>query len=800
MQKTAKKPKIEAIYPLGYMQQGLLFHHLSSSVDQGFLNVGCTIEGYIDTSLFEKAWNKVVQRHEILRTTVHWKDLKQPVQIVHKEKSIMLRVEDWSNLDSDEKEKKWKEIKTSIRKSGAKLEEGALLSVIIVYHGQNITKLLWPSHHLLVDGWSSNNILKDVIEVYDVLLKKISPTFETLPSYKSYLNWLGKKDAQSGRKFWSQYFQDFEESHLFIPDNKNKNVAQIEVKKLFLSTEETLGLQKLAKESKVALNAVVQGIWSLLLFRYFDTNDMVHGTTVSGRSSDFPNIHLLTGMYMNVQPVRNTIQDQEKPLTTWFKYIQERQQRALEYEYMPLNEVLSQTNSTTGSMIFDSLLVYENFPEVNTNVDTIKVSNFQSGLTSTYPMTIVVLPGEQMEFLLSFSTEHIDEKSRLWIYENLYILLKHISSGKVKSFADLIPLIEIFKGNSINAMRKTLSVSKDYFSPPRTDFERQLVEIWQILFGRQDIGINDNFFEIGGKSLMAVQMAQMIERKIPLKFQPTMLILNPTIASIAQKLSTGPTKTKNEWKFLVPFRTKGNKAPIFSFHAGEGHILFYKLLPLYINNDRPFYALQPKGINGDETMHENIEEMCTDYISEIEDIQNTGTYNFVFYCYSALAVEISDQLRKKGKKVNLIVVDSLIGPDARFDRQKLSERLDVYLKKMVTTPFSTIGNSIKSRFKRHLTSYYNTFAKDVISDNLIRIREQLDKNHKEYHWKKFNTNCTLVLTKSEHPKLRQKKIKAWNDWCDSEVKVILNSGNHFNQFEEPHVKTLGQYVEEAIVE
>ena len=78
-----RKAKIESIYPLSFMQQGLLFHSISNSRDQGLLSVEAKLTGSIDIGLFEKAWNTVVLRHQIMRSTIHWENLEKPLQIVH---------------------------------------------------------------------------------------------------------------------------------------------------------------------------------------------------------------------------------------------------------------------------------------------------------------------------------------------------------------------------------------------------------------------------------------------------------------------------------------------------------------------------------------------------------------------------------------------------------------------------------------------------------------------------------------------------------------------------------------------
>jgi len=105
---TAKKPKIEAIYPLTAMQQNLLFHHLMEGEDQGFLLVECTLEGSLDIELFKQAWGKAIQRHEVLRASVHWKKVKHPMIVIRPEVAVNLSFLDWSNKSTIEQEQQLK--------------------------------------------------------------------------------------------------------------------------------------------------------------------------------------------------------------------------------------------------------------------------------------------------------------------------------------------------------------------------------------------------------------------------------------------------------------------------------------------------------------------------------------------------------------------------------------------------------------------------------------------------------------------------------------------------------------------
>jgi hypothetical protein len=167
--KTLKKPKIEAIYPLTAMQQGLLFHHLMEGEDQGFLTVQCEIEGALDIELFKQAWSAVTLRHEVMRTSVHWKKVERPVLLVRPEKEIQ-----WSFLSWTERTPEQQVILLELRKNerkemGVSFEESPLSKISLIQKAADSYYFLWECHHLLLDGWSSTIILKDAFTLYAIL-------------------------------------------------------------------------------------------------------------------------------------------------------------------------------------------------------------------------------------------------------------------------------------------------------------------------------------------------------------------------------------------------------------------------------------------------------------------------------------------------------------------------------------------------------------------------------------------------------------------------------------------------------
>jgi len=652
-----------------------------------------------------------------------------------------------------------------------------------------------------LDGWSSSNIVKDVCAFYETLCKGTDTELETLPSLKTYYAWLKNKEHQGAASFWSNYFAGYSKSHLFIRANVPARSHRNIMKCISLSETESKKITEKARANLVSVNTMIQGAWSLLLSAYFNAGNVVFGTSVSGRSNDFPNMDLLTGMFMNILPVYSII-DKQCSLKEWLQSFQKRQVACLQYEETTATEILSQVSINKGGTIFDSLLVFENFPWKNLKCGDVEISDYGSGVTSNYPISLIIVPGTQMEFKFIFSADQLDERTKNWIIDNWEGVLKLILSDEVTQVREVLDGVGVFHHDDFELKEiKTPTIETLSFNyvAPRNEIEEQLVNIWENLLGINQVGVLDNYFELGGKSIMAIQMFAMIKSKLGARLPLTTLLFSPTIEQIAVLLIRNDKSELQIWNFIVPLRKTGGEKPLFCVHGGEGHVLFYKLLPKYLKKDRPVYLLQPKGIDGEGTMHTGIESMSKDYISEILEIQGDGPYNIMFFCYSALAIEMALLLQGMGKQVNLIIADSSAQSPDKVRHRNFRLRVKNYLLKMRHAPIMNLKSSIVYRYRQLLEPIYITLTQDKSTIALTKIRKHLDYVHGQYVWKKIDSPITLVLTEKEPMENREEKIRLWEYWTSSEVKVYYNTGNHLNLFEEPHVRLLAKTVDEACV-
>jgi len=184
---------------------------------------------------------------------------------------------------------------------------------------------------------------------------------------------------------------------------------------------------------------------------------------------------------------------------------------------------------------------------------------------------------------------------------------------------------------------------------------QQLVRIWQNLFGLESVGVNDDFFDLGGESSLAVQMFAQIERTLKIKLPLATIYEAPTIQELA-RIVGGEVETQG-WSPLVPIQTSGSRPPLFCFHGAGGNVLNYQKLSQHLGDDQPFYGLQSQGLDATSSPLTTIEEMAALYVKHIRRVQASGPYFLGGYCMGGtVAYEVAQQLHASGETVALLAL------------------------------------------------------------------------------------------------------------------------------------------------
>lgn len=791
-QTKQEKPKIEAIYPLSTMQQGVLFHHLTIDDDQGFLNVQCTIDGELNIEILKKSWDLAIKRHPILRTSVHWKKIKSPVQIVKPNGAMQWSYFDWTSYKEDIQSKKLIDFKTQNKNTGVNFEKNPLSNISLIKTKKQSHYLIWCCHHLLLDGWSTSIILKDVFAYYDAALKNETPNFETIPSYKSYINHLKQIDIDEAKAFWNNTFNGFEKPFLF---NQNQLKTNGLVRnKTSLSAEATNKVKAITKDLQITTNTLFQGIWAIILSKYSNSEDITFGNTVSGRSGDFPNIDLMSGMFTNVLPLRIELKT-ESNIKECFKNIQEQQIKARKFEHFTISEITEFIQSK-NSVLFDNLFIFENYPWEDIKAGQVKVHSSQSSITTTYPLTVIVKAEKDIDVYLISDPTLFTKDTINWIFNRFEEIIEALHTNPEIDKKTLINQIKPIEVN-INKRQFDDTEKNTYREIPKNKTELELLKIWESLLNKDDISTKENFFEIGGKSLLVIKMFTLIEKKLKIKISPITLLEHPTIEDLARFILDD--KKEETWKYTVPLKASGSKKPLFCIHGGGGFVFFFNPIANAVDEDRPVYAIQPSASG---KMHKNIQEMAKDYAKEIKEIQPKGPYNLLVYCFSpAVGIEIANIYEALGEKTNLIVIDSIIKQEDFTDPDRVKMRISGFLKRLMNNPYKAIRlmyiNNYDKLVKPQLKRYFGSSTEK----KLTKVKQNLVNIYKAYEWdKKHPGNTTLILTEKPDKKLNPTYKEAWEGITKQEVNILKTEGLHYQLFQSPYADKMAIQIEKAIIE
>ena len=304
-----KPGDIEDLYRLSPMQEGMLFHHLySPQSDIYFRQQSYTFHGPLNVPAFTRAWERVIERHAVLRASFFWQDLDKPVQMVSRKVATPLEHQDWRGLSEAEQDERLKALLSAEHDRSFDITRAPLMRIVLVQVADEVSHFIWSYHHLLMDGWSKYHVLREVVALYDAFCEGRDLQLGRPRPYRDYISWLKQQDKSAAEAFWRDALKDF-----IVPtpiggsaqgDGTPNAESEYAEREVWLTAEATAALKTLAKQHQFTLNTLMQGAWSLLLSRYSGEEDVLFGITVSGRPASLPGVESMVGLFINTLPLR----------------------------------------------------------------------------------------------------------------------------------------------------------------------------------------------------------------------------------------------------------------------------------------------------------------------------------------------------------------------------------------------------------------------------------------------------------------------------------------------------------------
>ncbi|MFH8768881.1 non-ribosomal peptide synthase/polyketide synthase [Streptomyces sp. NPDC017958] len=418
---------VEDVLPLSPLQEGLLFHTLYADTgpDVYAMQLSVDLEGPLDAVALRAAGQALLDRHPNLRARFVHRGDGHPVQVIARRVELPFEEADLSGLDEAAREAELARLTDAARDRRFDLAAAPLVRLLLIRLGEERHRLVILKHHIVLDGWSMPLFLRDLVALYHGERAALAPVV----SYRDYFVWLAGQDRAATEEAWRRALDGLTEPSLLAPAGSGAPTQMPEDVGRSLSVETTATLQAYAAENAVTVNTVLQGAWAVLLGRLLGRDDVVFGTTVSGRPPEIPGIESIVGLFINTLPVRVRL-DPAEDWRALFTRLQEEQSALTAHHHVGLADIQRPTG--VAGDLFDTLVVYENFPTASGGgrEGALRATAVEGRAAAHYPLALIASVGDgRLRLRLDHRPELFDTRTVETLLERLVHVLEGITAA-----------------------------------------------------------------------------------------------------------------------------------------------------------------------------------------------------------------------------------------------------------------------------------------------------------------------------------------------------------------------------------
>ncbi|MGE6377778.1 amino acid adenylation domain-containing protein [Peribacillus muralis] len=576
---------IQNIYSLTPLQEGILYElEMNNTAENLYISqMRIRITGALEVHAFIQAWSQVVDRHEALRMKVISKNIENNVQVVFNTLDYQPEIIDMTELS---KHDQLNEIQIVTSKSqGMDVNNSNLMKLQLVKIGDNQYILIWTHHHIILDGWSTSIIIDELFVIYSRIVGKDSKRLIEKPKqYGDFIRYMNKIDAEDLNRFWKDLAKDMEQPTITFPalqhvkENKQENDLFWELDK-----KQSELLREFSAKNHVTINVLLQLIWSIVLKEMSNHNRIVFGIVSSGRSNTLLKSEEIVGLLINTIPMIADVNDTDS-ITDLLKQFQETLNNMLDYSQISLVDIKRHTKLKKEDPIFETLFVYENYPEAKNEKLDINWEIEGGKETHSFPLSLQAQDNkETIQCKLYFNSRFI-ERSLVDDIQSAFMQIAH-QITKIHRIDEIYVDVDFSKlKNNVSKNHQTTS----NYKITSTSVNQKLKEIWQEFFLNSEINEDSDFFQLGGHSITAMKLVSKINKRLDANMKLADLFENPTLKMLSHKIFPEVyTPPKDETEVVSSFVEKTflevlstsqiDKSADF-FEVGGHSILAMKLL------------------------------------------------------------------------------------------------------------------------------------------------------------------------------------------------------------------------------
>jgi len=367
--------------------------------------------------------------------------------------------------------------------------------------------------------------------------------------------------------------------------------------------------------------------------------------------------------------------------------------------------------------------------------------------------------------------------------------------------------------------------SQSLYEAPRNNIEQQLTEIWSLIVECEKISIHDNFFDLGGHSILAIKLLNEIQKNFNQELSLTSLFQNPTIAQLAQQLSQ--FEVQPSISDLLVLQPSGQKISIFCVAGSNGHAFYFRDFAMNFADEHPVYGLETPGRDGSHSLPISVEDHASSLIKTLQQKQPKGPYILIGYSSGcSVALEMAFQLEQQGEIISLLgIFDAglVANPDYITKRSDLDwiwnmiERIEAVKGISLGLNYEQLAAQSDDQNRWYLAAealYHHNVLPEHSTLSLLKtnleVMKRVTLNYAAYQ-PNFVISAPIVLFRAqdvkeivvqEHQAMShyQQSDWGWQPYSNKPVQVISVPGNHGQMLYEPNVKILADQLKKSIQE
>jgi len=346
-------------------------------------------------------------------------------------------------------------------------------------------------------------------------------------------------------------------------------------------------------------------------------------------------------------------------------------------------------------------------------------------------------------------------------------------------------------------------------SSSKDKVESVLAEWWQELLGIEQVGLDDDFFELGGQSLIVVRLFSKIKKTYGINFGLSTLFEAHTVRKLAQLIREASTKTAHEpssGRALVAIQARGTRPPLYVISGIGGNVIQYRSMAFYLGEDQPVYGLLPRGLDGGEPYHTRVEDMAAYYVEAIREMQPEGPYRLAGYSFGgAVAFEVAQQLVAQGGHVSFLGLFDTIELGYR-ERVKKSlsfhERLAVYRSQFKIAvsgedPSRSLWDRVRAQSSRAAYRFLHLLGRPLPWSG-IRIEDANALAGARYQPKLYPGRLTLFRCTTKLPLDGDDEFLGWGGLVAGGIELLYVQSTHAYILREPGLRILSEQLRECL--